>query len=73
MLDAITDILTYVFILLPLLIVFLVVSGLICLGINFFFPAPQDGPSVISSEVVKTGAGNALATKEPPSPVRRRA
>ena len=73
MLDAITDILTYVFILLPLLMVFLVVSGLICLGINFFFPAPQDGLSVNSSEVVKTGAGNAMPTKEPPSPLRRRA
>jgi hypothetical protein len=73
MLHAITDILTYVFILLPLLMIFLVVSGLICLGINFFFPAPQDGPSVISGEVVKTGAGNAMPTKEPPSPLRRRA
>jgi len=73
MLHAITATLTYVFILLPLLMVFLVVSGLICLGIDFFFPAPQDGPSVISGEVVKTGAGNAMPTKEPPSPLRRRA
>lgn len=73
MLDAITNLLTYVFILLPLLMVFLVVGGLICLAINFFFSVPQDGPSVISSEVVKTGAGNALPPQEPPSPVRRRA
>jgi hypothetical protein len=73
MLDAITDILNYVFILLPLLMIFLVVSGLICLAINFFFPAPQDGASAISSETLKTGAGNALPTQERPSPVRRRA
>ena len=74
MLDAITDILTYVFVLLPLLMVFLVVVGLIFLGINFFFPARKDGRAgVNSSETVKTGAGNAMPTKEPPSPLRRRA
>jgi hypothetical protein len=32
---------------------------------------PEGGTSVISGEVVKTGAGNAMLTKEPPSPLQQ--
>jgi hypothetical protein len=73
MLDAITNILADGLVLLPLLIVCVVVIGLIYWAVNFFFPEPQRGVSLIPSEAVKTRAGSALPAQEPPAPERRRA
>ena len=68
MLDAITDTLADALVLLPVLIVFVVVIGLISWAVNFFFPRQQSGLSLVSSEGVKTRAGSALPTDEPPAP-----
>ena len=71
--DEITDIFTVAFVLIPLLIVFVVASGMIFFAVQFFFPEAKRSQSLLSSEVLTTDAGSALPTQEAAAPVCRRA